>query len=93
MIELVDHFEAAPNVHARVFDGELVILDLASGNYFGLNDVGAEFWEQMCAGRSVAEAAEVLQRRYATEREALIRDLRELAEELLERGLVRRRGT
>jgi hypothetical protein len=40
---------------AKELDGELVLLDLQSGTYFGLNEVGSRIWELMESPVSVAE--------------------------------------
>lgn len=37
------------------FDKDLVILDLATGQYFGLNDAATHAWHALMAGMSVAE--------------------------------------
>lgn len=40
---------------AKELDGELVLLDLQSGTYFGLNEVGSRIWELMESPVSVAD--------------------------------------
>jgi hypothetical protein len=57
---------AAPNVHARRFDNEVVILDLTQGLYFGLDEVGAEMWDRFLLGQSPHEIALALAERYST---------------------------
>ena len=37
-------FVPAPDVVVRDLDGEAVVLDLATGTYFGLNDAGTRIW-------------------------------------------------
>lgn len=76
------------NVHARRFDGELVILDMERGEYFGLDELGAQAWESMTAGRTVEEIAGALVAHYEVDRLTLERDLQTLADELLARGLL-----
>ncbi|MEQ1900306.1 MAG: PqqD family protein [Devosia sp.] len=41
------------NVASEDFDGEFVVLDLASGKYFGLSGGSALVWRAMLAGHSV----------------------------------------
>ena len=38
-------FRPHGDVISRMLDGEAVILDLNSGEYFGLNETGARIWE------------------------------------------------
>lgn len=76
------------NVTAREFDGELVILDLAGGQYFGVNEVGARLWERLLLGKSPAEVASELAADYDVEPAQLLADLLALTDELLARRLV-----
>ena len=50
-----DRVVVGPNVHARHFDGEMVVLDLDWGDYFGLNEVGMRMWSELAVGRTPAE--------------------------------------
>src|SRR5579884_160304 len=47
-------YPAKTACYARTQTGG-VILDLASGQYFGLSPQAATFWEQICAGKTPAE--------------------------------------
>jgi hypothetical protein len=78
-------------VHARRFDDEVVILDLAGGDYYALNAAGACIWEQLVAGRTPAEIARVLASEFQVEPERALTDCIALAGELIARGLLRRR--
>jgi hypothetical protein len=53
--EAHQRFVVASDVLARTVDGEAVVLDLASGAYFGLNSVGTVVFERVQAGASVDE--------------------------------------
>ncbi len=79
------------NVHAREFDGELIVLDLEAGEYFALNATGARMWQALVAGRSPVEVARELEPDYDVGIEQLVGDCVALADELLERGFLRRR--
>ena len=76
------------NVHLREFDGELVLLDLAGGNYFGLDAIGARMWKHLAEGASPAEVASQLVNEYDIDQPRLLADIITLADELLVRGLV-----
>lgn len=69
--------------------GEAVILDLASSSYFGLNAVGARFWQLAQEGADLAEVCEVLLTEFDVERPRLETDLTELLQELRDAGLAR----
>lgn len=88
---LDSRFEIMKDIHVRTFDGELVLLDLARGDYFGVNEVGARLWNGLVAGKSPREIAGEVEGDYDVTPEILLADLEKLATELVTRGLVRSR--
>ena len=82
-------FTASPQALSEVVGGETVILDLASGMYFGLNSVGARIWTLFDEGKSIGETCDVLLGEYEVERDQLEADLRELTDQLIERELIK----
>lgn len=89
-MNLSDTVVIPPEVMARQVGDETVILDLASGNYFGLDPVGARIWQLISEGKTLADTCEVLLGEYEVAREDLERDLIRLVQELQSRGLVNR---
>ena len=87
-MELTDKVTIPAQVMARTVGDETVILDLASGTYFGLDPVGARIWQLMGEGRTLAEISETMLGEYEVERAQLEADVLRLTGELLERGLV-----
>jgi hypothetical protein len=67
---------------------ETVILDVASGVYFGLNPVGARVWHLLSQGMTPAELCAVISQEYEAESGVLERDVLNLAEELSARELI-----
>jgi hypothetical protein len=76
------------HVHARVFDGDLVILDLANGEYFSLDPVGARMWEGVSAGQSPEAIAKRIAQEYDVTVNRALEDLRTLVDQLSSRGLL-----
>ena len=68
--------------------GEKAILDLKSGQYYGLNPVGARIWDLIQESKSVTEVLKTILDEYNVESEACERDLFALLEELQGKGLV-----
>ena len=79
---------AADSVHARVFDGELVILDLAQGEYFALDALGTCLWEGLTEGRTIGELASLVAKDYDVTEDVVLRDFTALRDELIRRGLL-----
>ena len=87
-MKLSDKPTIPAQVMARQVGNEPVILDLASGTYFGLDPVGARIWQLMTEGRTLGEIRDTLLDEYDVTREALEADLLELAGKLVEQKLI-----
>lgn len=78
----------AREVVYRELAGEMVLLNLKTGVYFGLNETGAAMWSLLKELREPARVVGALERQYAASRAQLETDLRELLATLREKGLV-----
>ena len=87
-MNLSDKVSIPPQVMARTVGDETVILDLASGTYFGLDPVGARIWELMGEGKTLSEVCGQMLEEYEVSRDDLERDVLRLAQELTDQGLV-----
>jgi hypothetical protein len=65
-----------------------VVLDLKAGEYFGLNDVAADAFERLAAGRTTSEVVADLLNVYEVDATRLAHDIEELVASLLQRGLL-----
>lgn len=72
----------------RILGGEAVLLNLATGTYFGLDDVGTRMWQLMSEHGSIDKVIEVMLKEYEVEKALLQRDLDKLVKDLVEHGLV-----
>ena len=87
-MNLSDRVNIPPEVMARTVGDETVILDLASGTYFGLDPVGARIWELMGKGKTLGEICDQILDEYEVSREMLEDDALRLARELADQGLI-----
>ena len=78
----------AETVFAQEVDGEMVLLDMESENYFGLDEVGTAIWQAMQDKETLKEVFDVLLEQYDVEAEVLEKDLSDFVDKLLESGLV-----
>jgi ornithine carbamoyltransferase len=78
----------AETVFAQEVDGEMVLLDMNSENYFGLDAVGTDIWQAMQEKGTLVEVLALLLEQYNVEEEVLKRDLVAFVEKLQENGLV-----
>ena len=72
----------------RELDGEAVLLDFASGRYFGLNAVATRVWTMLAAGSSVDDAVSTVAAEFDAPREEVARDVETLIADLVSRGLL-----
>ncbi len=77
------------NVVSRELEGEAVILNLESGVYFGLNEVGTRIWTMIQQYGSLRKVLEAVQQEYEVAPQVLEKDLLELIDQLQARGLVK----
>ena len=87
-LELSEKFEISPEVVFRDVQGEEVILDLKSGIYFGLDEVGALIWKLLAEGAAVSKIVEALTAEYRVSEEKAEEDILRLVKELRRKGLL-----
>lgn len=81
-------YEVPPHVLHRRVDEQMVLLDLDSEQYFGLDEVGADMVARLLAG-SVDTTIEGMLADWEVDRETLRRDLDALVASLVDAGLLR----
>ncbi|MES2492323.1 MAG: PqqD family protein [Pseudomonadota bacterium] len=86
-LTLASRLVAAPSVVTRDVGGDLMLLDLDSGTYFGLDPVGSEIWQAAEDDLSLGEMCDRLQPRYDVSRQQLEQDVLALAEQLVAQRL------
>jgi len=79
----------ADTVFAQEVDGEMVLLDMNSENYFGLDAVGTDIWQAIQEKETLQAVLEALLEQYDVEEEVLKRDLLAFVGKLEESGLVK----
>ena len=79
---------ASDDVIFRELDGEAVLLDLASGRYFGLNVVGTRTWTLLTAGTALDAVVAALAAEFDAPAAEIAADVSGLVADLLARGLL-----
>jgi len=81
-----------PDVVWRDVDGEIVLLNVVTGQYFGLDDVGSRVWlllqQDKDAGTPVATLQDRILADFDVDRPTLEADLAALIAQLLEQQLI-----
>jgi hypothetical protein len=68
--------------------GEVAILDLDAGVYYGLDEVGARIWELVRDPRRVGEIQATIAEEYDVEPDRAKRDVLALLQQLVDEGLL-----
>ncbi len=87
-VTLDSRVRPASDVLFRQLGGESVLLNLSTGSYFGLDEVGTRIWTLVSGGESLAAVLDRLDAEYDAPLERLRADLLALVGELTAGGLV-----
>ena len=74
-------------VFAQEVDGEMVLLDMASENYFGLDAVASDIWQLLQEGKTLQATYDALLQMYEVSPEQLKSDLIAFVNKLIESEL------
>ena len=78
----------AENIQWREFGTDGILLDLTSGDYFEINEVGLMIWTLVDGQKTIAEIIEALARYFDAEVADLVEETREFLTELITKGLI-----
>ena len=73
---------------SRDLDGEAVILNMKSGIYCGLNEVGARIWQLIQEPKSVKDLLDTLIKEYEVEPDRCEREVLALLQRMSDNGLI-----
>lgn len=87
-VTLAQRARLSDEVLVQEVGGEVVLLDLASERYFGLDPVGTRIWTLLDQNQPLQQVLDTLCDEYDAPRERLHEDLLALVAKLAEAGLV-----
>ena len=79
---------ASESVLSQNIGGETVLLQIESGEYYGLNEVGSRIWTLLQEGNSTREVLTTLVSEYGVAEEALSSDIGQFLRDLQDKGLI-----
>ena len=80
--------QRAENVTFEVVADEAILIDINTGAYFSLNEVGTEFWEMLDGVHSIEQHAATIATKYEVKTSMVVDDLLELAREMVQDKLI-----
>lgn len=75
-------------IHSKIGD-EVVMMDMDSGFYFGLNTIGSAIWDKLASPITAHELIDLLMKEFSVERIVCESDTHEFLNQLLERGIIK----
>lgn len=88
MDRLERSFRRSEKIAWRVVEADGVLLNLATGYYYTLNDVGRFLWESLDAAKKLSDIQQEILDHYDVDPETAKNDILGLIEDLLKEGLV-----
>ena len=82
-------FEIAEDVLYQPVEDELVLLDLKSQKYYGLDSMGSRMWHLLLEHRSVGAVADRICEEYEADRHQVVRDVESMVRDFCAAGLVK----
>ena len=79
----------SPSVLTAEVDGEVVMMSIEQGRYFGLDDIGTDIWKRLDTPCSFAELINRLAGDYDADRATIAADVRALLGRMAEQDVVR----
>lgn len=87
-MKITDDIQVSPDLVTRQLGEEMVLLNLASGTYYGIDPCGARFIALIEEGKSLLEARDILLNIYDVDPAVLDADLNALLETLSSHGVI-----
>jgi hypothetical protein len=87
-ITLDTEINIAPDVYFQNIGGEAVLLDLKSGKYFGLDEIGSHMWQLLNEYKNLRKVYTTLTDEYEVEPARLETDLLNLVTVFIEKELM-----
>lgn len=88
MSNTLKYIQNAEIIQSKIGE-EVVMLDMESGFYFGLNSVASIIWAMMESGISFENLCDQLTQQFEVERALCEADTQELIDQLLEKKIIR----
>lgn len=86
-----DILQSSDDAVAREVGGEMVLMHLSTGTYFGLKGVGSMIWQLIEERpRAISELRDAVAAEYDAPAELIEQDILALAEDLVAHGLITR---
>lgn len=77
-----------PGLMTADMNGATVMMDIETGKYYNIGDIGGRIWELLDSPMSLSELIDVLTKEYSVSSEQCEKDMTPFLSSLLKRGLL-----
>lgn len=77
-----------PDLLAADMDGDIVMMSIERGEYYGIGGVGSRVWELLAQPTSINQITQIICAEYEVEEATCQADMQKFVEQLLQNGLV-----
>jgi len=77
-----------PEIVHSDMDGEIVMMSIEQGEYYGIDAIGAEIWTMLEEARSIREICASLCERYDVDESVCQQDVMRFLEQMVERKII-----
>ena len=88
MAESARYCVNTPKITHETIDGEVVIINFDSGNYYSLDDTGAYIWGRFQFSPTIFDLVDACKSEYRGEAKEIEQSIKLFTEELLKEGLI-----
>lgn len=75
-------FQLKMDILSSQIGNEIVLLDVASGKYFKIDEIGSSIWEHLREPKTLENLVEILMNEYDVQKEQCLNDVSKFLEEL-----------
>jgi hypothetical protein len=76
------------DIIASEVDGEMVMMSINQGKYFGLDSIGGDIWKMLESPMKVSDICDRLMKQYKVDEPTCERDVFEFLDQLIEQELI-----
>ncbi len=87
-IDMVSTIHRTQGLLAAEMDGEVVLLNVERGNYYGLDDIASDIWNRLEQPATIRHLCAALSADYDADPATIEDDVRRWAEEMHKNGLI-----
>lgn len=77
-----------PDLMAVPMDGDLVMMSISQGNYYGINPVGVTIWENLQTPQTIEQLCEAVMREFAVDADTCSKDVQTFITQMLDQKIV-----